>query len=199
MKRSTQIIVVLAFCLRLSAYAAPLRWGIKVGPTLSLTKSASVINNPANLWAAKSGLFVTIPMAPWISLQPEAYFALKGVRYYSVYWRHEEPARLNYLEIPVLLNIHILPETFEAFIGPYLGLLLHSTVIDESHDWTWRENQVAKNDYGVSTGIRYHVLKFFFVEFQWNSGFRNAVYNPDSPDSGAHKNSTLSLLLGYRR
>jgi hypothetical protein len=47
--------------------------------------------------------------------------------------------------------------------------------------------------------MRYHVLKYFFTELQWNAGFRKAVYDPLFPDGGPHKNLTLSLLVGYQR
>jgi len=198
-KRSFQVIIVFAFFLSVSIYAGPLRLGIKAGSTLSLAESASVIYNPANLWAAKFGIFITFPVAPRISLQPEAYFAMKGTRYYDSGWRSEETVRLNYLEIPILLNFHILRETLEVFIGPYFGLLVHSTANDDNHHWTWWDNRVAKNDCGVSTGMRYHVLKYFFTELQLNAGFRKAVYDPLFPDSGPHKNLTVSLLFGYQR
>jgi hypothetical protein len=198
-KRFSQVIVVFVFFLSVSLYAGPLRLGIKAGPTLSLAESASVIYNPADLWAAKFGLFITFPIVPRISLQPEAYFAMKGTRYYDSGWRSEETVRLNYLEIPILLNIHILRETLEVFIGPYFGLLVHSTANDDNHHWTWWDNRVAKTDYGLSAGLRYHVLKYFFTELQMNAGFRKAVYDPQFPDGGPHNNFTLSLLVGYER
>jgi hypothetical protein len=124
---------------------------------------------------------------------------MKGTRYYDSGWRSEETVRLNYLEIPILLNICILRETLEVFIGPYFGLLVHSTANDDNHHWTWWDNRVAKNDFGLSAGMRYHVLKYFFTELQWNAGFRKAVYDPLFPDGGPHKNLTLSLLVGYQR
>lgn len=198
-KRCIQILFILAFFFSLSAYAAPLRWGIKAGPTLSLAKSYSIIYNPANLWGAKLGLFVAVPIISAISFQPESFFALKGARYYSAYWRHEKAARLNYLEISALLNIHILPETLEASVGPYFGFLLYSTAIDEDHDWTWRENRVSHSDFGLSTGLRYHILGFLFAELQWNWGWGKAVFGLDPSDRPPHRNSRVSLLLGYQR
>jgi hypothetical protein len=198
-KRSFQAIAVSAFFLNVSIYAGPLRVGVKAGPTLSLVESTSVIYNPTNLRAAKFGIFIDFLVAPRISLQPEAYFAMKGTRYYDSGSRSEETVWLDYLEIPILLNIQILPKSLEVFIGPYFGLLVHSTANDNNHHWTWWDNRVAKNDYGLSTGMRYHVLKHFFTELQLNAGFRKAVYDPQFPDSGAHKNLTVSILVGYQR
>jgi hypothetical protein len=171
--------------------------GFKIGPTLSFAGEDSAIYNASNMLAAKGGVFFSFPISGSISLQPEIYFAMKGGRYYSAYLRSTESARLNYIEIPLLLNVSLVDEKFEIYLGPYVGFLVGSPEIDEENDWTWIGNEVKDNDYGVSLGARFYLNRDVFLDLQFNNGLAKVVYDPEPGSDSFHKNKTLSLLVGF--
>ncbi len=171
--------------------------GLKAGATLSFAGEESVIYNARNLFAAKIGFFYSIPVSGFLSVQPEIYFAMKGGRYYSASQRSTKPAHLNYIEIPLLLNVTLLRQRFEIYLGPYIAFLVGSTDIDDEHDWTWIENEVNDYDYGVSLGVRHQITRAVFMDFQFNNGLAKVVYDPDKESGRFHKNKTLSILLGF--
>ena len=115
--------------------------GLKAGPMLSFAGEGSSIYNASNLFGLKAGFFYAHRLSDVISLQPEVQFALTGARYYSSITRHEESVHFNYLEIPLLVNARIASDRLELFAGPYAALLLSHTPLDETHVWTWRENE----------------------------------------------------------
>ena len=171
--------------------------GLKAGATLSFAGENSAIYNASNLFAAKVGFFYSIPISESISVQPEIYFAMKGGKYYSAAQRSTESAHLNYIEIPLLLNVELLKQKLEIYLGPYVGFLIGSKEIDREHDWTWRENEVKDYDYGVSLGARFFITKVVFLDFQFNNGLAKVVYDPNPESERFHKNRTLSLLIGF--
>jgi hypothetical protein len=200
MKRSVLGAAFVMFFLSSSVFADGQRFGFKAGPTLSFVNKDGVIwNYPRRLWAAKLGLFVAFPISAGLSIQPEAYFAMKGARYYDSGIRAEQSVHMNYFEVPILLNVQALRGALEVFAGPYVAFLLRSTPNEPGHHWAPYETRVAKSDYGVTTGVRYHVLRHLFAEIQLNAGLKKVAYDPEYPDHGPHRNLTLSLLVGYRR
>jgi len=193
-------IVMILLTLMLLCIAGNNLWaksGLKAGATLSFAGENSAIYNASNLFAAKVGFFYSIPVSESISVQPEIYFAMKGGKYYSASQRSTESAHLNYIEIPLLLNIALLKQKFEIYLGPYVDFLIGSTEIDREHDWTWIENEVKDYDYGVSLGARFFITKVVFFDFQFNNGLAKVVYDPDPESDRFHKNRTLSLLIGF--
>ena len=183
-----------------TAFADGPRFGFKAGPTLSFVKKNGVVwNYPKPLWAAKFGLFAAFPVGERLSVQPEVYYAMKGARYYDSGVRAEQAVHLDYLEVPVLLNVQLLRGGLEVFAGPYVAFLVRSTPNEPGHHWAPNETRVAKSDFGVSAGVRYHVLGHIFAEVQMNAGLKRVAYDSEYPDHGSHQNLTLSLLVGYRR
>ena len=169
--------------------------GIKAGPILCISgnQETSSIYNPSNLLSLKLGLFYRRKFSPALTLQPEVQFALKGSGYYSAATRHEESVLFDYLEFPLLVNAHVAGDVFEVFAGPYVALLLSHTPLDEEHDWTWRENEIASHDVGACLGARVW-LGDLSLEVQFQRGFANIL--PDS-DRG-HYNTAVVFQVGYR-
>lgn len=199
-KRSALGAVMVLILLDSTAFADGPRFGLKAGPTLSFVKRDGVIwNNPRRLWAAKIGLFAAFPVGERFSIQPEVYYAMKGARYYDSGVRAEQSVRLNYLEVPILMDLQVLRGAVEVFAGPYVAFLVRSTPNEPGHHWAPYETRVAKSDLGISAGVRSRVLRHVFAEAQLNAGLKRVAYDAEFPGHGPHRNLTLSLLLGYRR
>jgi hypothetical protein len=170
--------------------------GVKGGLSFSLGSGDSPIFESSGLWGFHLGISYRIPLGAGLSLQPEVNFAMKGATYYSVHTRNEDSARLNYVEIPFLLNVRLLGK-IEAFGGPYAAVLVHSTPIDEMNAWTWPSSKVNKADAGIVLGARYLVLKALFIEGRWSQGFVRAVIDADNIKNN-HKDRVLSLSVGLQ-
>ena len=200
MRKTLRASIFMISLLLLSGNNLLAQFGLKVGATLSFAGEESAIYNASNLIAAKVGLFYSVTISKSLSIQPEIYFAMKGGKYYSVHWRGTDSARLNYIEIPVLINISLIKEKLDLFLGPYVSFLISETEIDDEHDWTWIENEVKDNDFGVSLGARYHVIRAVFIEIQFSHGLTKVVYDPNPVPQSLdrfHKNKTLSLFVGF--
>jgi hypothetical protein len=169
--------------------------GIKAGPMLCIpgSQESSSIYNPSNLLSLRFGFFYAQRVNDVLTLQPEVHLALKGSKYYSVVTRHDETARFNYLEFPLLVNARVPGGVFEVFAGPYAALLLSHTPIDDQHDWTWRENDLDAFDIGASLGARVW-LGDLSLEVRFERGLSNVLPFGDR----SHYNMALSLQVGYR-
>jgi hypothetical protein len=172
--------------------------GLKAGANLSFAGESSAIYNAANLFGSQGGFFVSVPLGGLFSLDPGINYVMRGGRYYSVYSRSTHAARFHYLEIPLLLNLSLKKKLLSFFIGPYYGILLGSTPLDDEHDWSWKENKLKRSDAGVLGGVRLR-LKSFFVEMQCTLGLVNVITNPNEADiyQPQHKNRCIALLIGY--
>lgn len=171
--------------------------GIKTGMSLSFARKNRIIYNPTALFAPKAGIFYSLQIGDFFSIQPELNYVRKGNRYYCVNCRAYRVANLDYLEIPIVINLHLLDKTLDLFSGVYVGILLDSIKIDDQHVWTWRDNRIRKTDYGVSFGARYRLFKFVLVELQFNQGLIGVVHEPNQAVTKGHKNKTFSLLIGF--
>lgn len=197
MKRILKVFSFIFFLLFLSGKGLRAEFGIGVGTALSFVGERSEIYNGSTLVVAKAGLFYSFPIAKTLSLRPGIYLALKGGRYYDSNQRAYDRVSLNYIEIPVLLCLGILNEKLEFSVGPYIGFLVGSTENNDEHRWTWRENEIRDTDIGVSIGAGYHLMKWLFIEVQFNNGLTKVVYDPNpvaQSYSKGHRNRTLSLL-----
>ena len=169
--------------------------GLKAGPMLCIpgSQESSSIYNPSNLLSFRFGVFYVRKISDVLTVQPEIHLALKGSEYYSAVTRHDETARFNYLEFPLLVNARIAGEVFELFAGPYAALLLSHTPIDAQHDWTGLGNDLDTFDVGGCLGARVW-LGDVSLEVQFEQGLSNVL----PFGNRSHYNMTLSFQAGYR-
>jgi len=169
--------------------------GVKAGLLLSFAENdekSSIYNMPTAKFGPKAGIFYRLALSSVISIQPELQFALKGTHYYSVSIRNTRSVHFYYLEVPIMLNAMVIHKVLEIFAGPYGAILLGYNPSDKS-DWTWEENELKDDDYGVCLGIRFW-RRDFSLELQFARGFTDVL---PSFDRG-HHNMTIALQFGYR-
>lgn len=171
--------------------------GIKSGLSLSLPDKSGILFSTSTLNGPKAGIFYAFQIGEYLSIQPELNYVKKGNRYYCTVCEETRIANLNYLEIPIVINIHLLNKTFDLFSGVYVGILLDSVKIDAVHDWDGRDIMIKKTDFGVSVGARYRLFKFVLLELQFNQGLTAAIQETHQAMTMGYKNKTLSFLLGF--
>jgi len=194
MKIATRILIAVLFVAGVAA-GQDSSAGIKAGPMLCIpgSQESSSIYNPSNLLSFRFGVFYVRKISDVLTVQPEIHLALKGSEYYSAVTRHDETARFNYLEFPLLVNARIAGEVFELFAGPYAALLLSHTPIDAQHDWTGLGNDLDTFDVGGCLGARVW-LGDVSLEVQFEQGLSNVL----PFGNRSHYNMTLSFQVGYR-
>jgi outer membrane immunogenic protein len=83
------------------------------------------------------GGFVTLNLTSSFAIQPEILFTQKGAEYSGQYNNvaYKMETRLNYLEIPILFQVYLMPQsssTVKIFAGPALSLKLSSSFTHQS-------------------------------------------------------------------
>jgi hypothetical protein len=189
-------------CLSAAAPLPAVEFGVKGGASLSFPfESTNAIHNidiAKSLLGIQGGFFAQFPLGGLFFLQPEINYVMRGVRYYSAAQRSLEPVRFHYLEIPLLVNLSLKSKSISFFIGPYYGILLGSTAVDDQHDWTWEENRLKHSDFGLVAGGRWHCHSFF-IELQYSLGLENVMFNANGADPypPVHRHHGAALLIGY--
>jgi hypothetical protein len=125
--------------------AAPISVGPRVGssiPNLRNSGGNEISSGYSSRVAPYFGVFCAFELKPWLSLQPEVDYAPQGGKRDGMqpvtgetglplppgtrlYANFESVAKLNYLEIPILLKFHLgNHRRFFVDIGPHVGILL---------------------------------------------------------------------------
>jgi len=139
-------LIVLAFALWASeAIAVPVRVGPRVGssiPNLRDSGGNEISSGYSSRVAPYFGVFGSFEIKRWLSLQPELDYAPQGGKRQGLqpvtgdtglplppgtrlYADFESVAKLNYLEIPLLLKFHLGNQRrFFLDFGPHVGILL---------------------------------------------------------------------------
>jgi len=171
--------------------------GIKTGLSLSFAGQSEILFSPSELYGPKAGFFYSLQIGEYFSIQPELNYVKKGNKYYCTVCEGIRIANLDYFEIPIVFNIHLLNTTFDLFSGVYFGILLDSVKKSAIHSWTGRDIIIRKTDYGVSFGARYRLFQFVIVELQFNQGLISVFDETNQAATKGHKNKTLSFLIGF--
>lgn len=171
--------------------------GIKTGLSLSFPGQSNILFSPSRLDGLNAGIFYAFHIGEYFSIQPGFNYVKKGNKYYCTVCEGTRIANLNYLEIPIVINVHLLNKTFDLFSGVYVGILLDAVKKEAIHSWTGRDISIKKTDYGVSLGARYRFFEFLFVELQFNQGLIAVIEENNQAVIKGHKNKTLSFLIGF--
>jgi hypothetical protein len=175
-------------------------FGLKGGLAQSnLDFSPSALLPLKNLNAPMGGIFWGFNLGLF-TIQPEALYVRMGTRLEeSPNWMED---RLDYIQIPVLLKLGLLPGPIKLVIygGGYYSFLLSANAvsnIDGIEDSTSIKDQVKSNDYGAvfGGGIDFNLAAIkLSAEVRYNLGMANI--NNVVDDTTSIKNHSLMFLVG---
>lgn len=184
-----------------------LSFGVKGGVNFSNIYTRDIDDDNV-LTSFHAGFFVTMPIAKFLSIQPELLYSRKGSKlvYDNDIVKGVYRFKLNYIEMPVLLKINI-TKNFNIHAGPYVAYLIDSSVKSESSSGNSNFEGNSDNDdfnrldYGLSTGLGFD-FGSFGIGARYNYGLatvgkdRNILgTNYAFPDG---KNSNLSIYAAYK-
>ncbi|HAV41273.1 MAG TPA: hypothetical protein DCW97_02545 [Acidobacteria bacterium] len=159
------------------------------------------------------GLFMTFNLGR-IGLQPEVLYSRRGLEFqipvYSPYppYYIDSKARLDYIEIPLLVRLNILPAgplKFYIFGGPSYGILLKAELAKTFHGAT--ETEDIKSDLknsalaivgGLGVDIKIPLLFKLTVDARYHYGLNNILSDTSSllEETDKARNSGFSIMVG---
>jgi Outer membrane protein beta-barrel domain len=127
------------------------RLGVKAGGNLSLVNSkldkTLDFDNPGVGWAV--GLYYKIPMSSTFSIQAELNYSSQQAQ--ETYYFSK--VQLNYVQVPVLFQVHPGGKNFVLFAGPQLNFLSNSKLKLEGEEEVKDNARFVQTDLGVSFGL----------------------------------------------
>ncbi len=121
-----------------------------------------------------------------IGIQPELLFSAQGAKADG----EDFKAKLNYLNLPVMLKYHV-TKGFNLQMGPQVGFLLDSKL--EGNGDEGDADEIFKTvDFGVNFGLGYQFNENIFIEGRYNLGLSDIV-----KEDGKAKNSVFQISVGY--
>ena len=142
------------------------------------------------------GVFVSIPLSPLIGIQPELLYSQKGFE--SEILGADFKATLNYLDVPVLLQIKP-TEQFSILAGPQFSYLLSSKYELEgigSAEQDELEDDNNRATLGLTAGIDFTLQNFLIsARGSWDL---SKVNKDNSTSDINYKNQLFQIAIGYR-
>ncbi|RZS98407.1 outer membrane protein with beta-barrel domain [Cecembia calidifontis] len=138
-----------------------------------------------------AGLYNSFYFGSVIALEPGVYYSVKGTRNNDFV---NSRAVLNYVDIPVLLRLH-LTEGLNVFGGPQASFLTSSTFEGDLFGSTisFDTDNVRERDFGMVLGIGYNLPKGLNVQGTYNYGL-SPVFKNSNVDVF---NRGFQISLGY--
>jgi hypothetical protein len=179
-------------------------FGIKGGYSLSKFTVASTEPIPfvfGNLDSPVGGIFFSLGLGP-LAIQPEVLYVRMGAEY-EVDENNGLKWQLDYIQVPVLLKLNIIPAgPIRPFIcaggyGAYLIKAKGIMTVDGVSEGTALTADYQKYDYGVvgGAGLTFKLPGIAIsVEGRYNYGLKNILVDPAAGDS--LKNTSMMVLVG---
>lgn len=149
------------------------------------------------------GIFVSIPLVPYIGIQPEVMISQKGYQSTGVFLGapYADVRTTTYLDIPILLAFKPSPY-FSILLGPQYSYLIHQkdqTSFGSAGSTTeqeFRNDNVRKNIFGLTGGadlnIKHIVLS---ARVGWDMMNNNGDGSSTTP---RYKNEWMQFTIGFR-
>lgn len=182
------LISVLSCLLLNSVFAQSLHVGIKAGGDFQKIKGQYF--NEGLKFGYHAGVFAEIGL-PFtkIGLQPEIYFSQVNKRVYTGFgFTGLEDVKLNYINIPVLLNFKPLP-FLSLQAGPQFGVLVNK---DKSISQNGKD-VFKSNDAGIAAGLQLNLTKIK-IYARYIAGLSDV----NNTTTGKWHNQNIHLGVGFR-
>ena len=194
MKRTAVVLSVLLVTATLGARAQGVHFGVKAGANLFKVNGESFSDEFK--FGYNAGVFAQVNFTPNIGIQPELMFNQTNYRtaaqfssVYQVSGFDDVKGKLNYLTVPVLLNLRPIP-LLSILVGPQFGILLNKDerLVDNT-------KQAFKNgDLSLVGGAQLN-LSSLMVGARYVIGLNNIN---DVSDDHSWKNQGWQLYAGFR-
>jgi hypothetical protein len=210
-------------CAAFSVRAQEFRFGVKGGFNYSDINGKNLDKNSHRSklgWHAGAMVNIQYPGNTYFSIQPELIYTRKGYENYSLPFEIRDKnnnllytaqegglVRLNYLELPVMLNfktgiiIFELGPQFSFLVGVRDESLLQQTFVNGTITTTplnhFERAGTAKADVGLATGLRLQTENGVSLGVRFSQGFVNLPSNTNARHAPPGFNQVFQVFAGY--
>lgn len=178
------LFVIAAFAGSFAMQAQGIDLGIKAGANFSNFQGDI---NSDGITSFHAGAALELNLVPMFSIQAEGLFSSQGGKA-----KYEEGGvvgvaediNLDYISVPVLAKVYIVPEKLSLMAGPQFSFLVNDA--EEAFD-------TKSFDLAASGGVELKIFMGLFAQARYNIGLTNVT---DSDDVDV-KNGVFQLSVGY--
>jgi hypothetical protein len=201
--------LVLPALMCLSLYAgAQIHWALKAGAqisTASFKRDGAKIST-GSIAGFNAGFLATIYFDDKVAFVTGLQYNTKGYSVTDTIGKPQKTYRLNYADIPILLQIDLSKKRGKGFYckaGPSIGVGLNGRETYTTMDGMNVRNKailsITGNHFGLfdaslNAALGYSLAQKFFVEAAYAHGIGNINNNPDGPNI---KTRVASVSIGY--
>ena len=189
-----KLVLILFAGISFATANAQFQFGVKAGANFS-TLSDDQGYSARTQFNFNAGVFAKLPIARFVSLQPELVYSGQGARYNDgaggIGAEH-----INYFNVPVLVKFaHRSGFFFET--GPQIGFLLSAKDKDQGFSADLK-SQVNSADFSWVFGFGFKIPESpVGVDFRYNAGLSNIDNNSVSQDNATIRNDVFQIGLTY--
>lgn len=204
--KTTIKLFIMVMTLSMATVSYAQTYGVKGGLNLTTFLSDGDTYSDQNMrMGFHAGAFAEFEVSRSIGFRPELLYSQKGSTVTSsiLVSELETTQKVDYLELPLLANIHLLdPLSFQ--VGPYLSYLMNYSYTVKSGSSSSSDDLDKEDlnsfDYGLAVGVTYR-LNSLEIGARYGLGLSTIgkdqdlillTYNPIDA-----KNSTLTFSVGY--
>jgi hypothetical protein len=192
-------VTVLAIALMLAGGVpalAQVSYGVKAGVNVAnLSFDADTDVSSKGRIGLLAGVFVTIPIGGWLTVQSEAIYTAKGATLDIA--DLESTYLVDYLEVPVLLRVE-LPRRAYAVAGPSMAYRIRArnrVAFDGSTEEIDLGGDVESFDLGIVAGVGLDIGRWV-LDGRYTHGLSDS--DADTTDDVRIRNRVVSLAAGFR-
>lgn len=164
-----------------SANAQGIDLGIKAGANFS-NFSGDIDSD--GITSFHAGAVLELNIVPIFSIQAEGLFSSQGATYKDTALEIAEDINLDYISVPIMAKVYILPDRLSVMAGPQFSFLVNDA--EEAFE-------TKSFDLAASGGVELKIIAGLFAQARYNVGLSNVS---DSDDVDV-KNNVFQLSVGY--
>ncbi|MEO5593032.1 MAG: porin family protein [Chitinophagaceae bacterium] len=201
------IVLSALLCFSLCA-GAQIHWAVKAGVQLNTAsyKTGGVKFSTGNIAGFNAGILTKVYFDDKVAFVSGVQYNAKGYSVTDTVGRPRKTYRLNYADIPVMVQVDLSKKRGEGFyckVGPSLGIGISGKQIYTATDGTSVRNKailsITGNHFGIfdaslNAALGYSLTQHFFAELAYAYGIGNINNDPNGPNI---KTRIASVSIGY--
>ncbi|MBD2768735.1 PorT family protein [Hymenobacter sp. BT664] len=191
-----KLVLLLSLLAGISASAsAQVTFGVKAGPSYTNYTGPSATGETYGKVTYRigfhAGVLANLAVGDAVSIQPEVLYSQKGAKVAN---NHDNRDRLNYIDVPIMVQYKINGLFFE--VGPQVGVLLNGKTTDGTVTLSLKDPKYIKTvDFGYAGGLGYKLKSGPMFGLRYNGGITNL--EPGDNDQPKVRNGAFQLYAGF--
>ena len=183
MKKLIAATVMIVMC-SINVNSQVFRIGLKAGPNFSNFSGGVSGLNYSSRTSVHAGVATLIGIGSRFAVAPELLYSSEGAKVEGI-----GDFNLEYVSLPILAKIYIMPDKFSIDLGPQFSYLIKDS--DEVLNEVTTESEIESFDFAVAGGVTLNVTKNIFAQARYTLGITEASKEAEV------KNTVIQFSIGY--